>query len=381
MPGSSFANFLDTLASLFRRLIDWLVGGRKPVIRLAPYTVLIAGGTNDSTSTNQEIFATAEVYDPATGTFSPTAGAMTVPRHLHAAIALPGGKVLITGGRSRSGNRTGEVASAELYDPATRRFTATGSMTEARDAHAIAFSARGALVTGGRNPGIASAETYDATTGSFSATGSLNAGRKLHTATLAHGMVLVWGGASSPSGGAEVYAGGAFSATGANDPVRRHCAVALRDGRVLVAGGVASDGLTESSAGIFDPQTRQVTSCGSLNRPRSDFTATLLADGRVLIAGGKSHGNDNHRALDEIEIFDPATLAFTLDPNRRLRAKRYGHTATALADGRVLIVGGGDDTWPALNSAELYDPTTGLCHYTGNMASARIDHTATPLRA
>jgi hypothetical protein len=384
MPGSSLAGLLAQLASLLRRFIDWLFGGRaQRPLQVAPYGVLVAGGTNDSASTNQNIYATAEVYDPVTGSFGPTAGSMTVPRHLHAAIGLPGGKVLLTGGRSKSGLNVAEVASAELFDPSTKRFTATGSMAVPRDAHAIAFAAGGALVTGGRDPGIASAETYDAATGSFSATGSLTVGRSLHTATpiRSRGSVLVWGGASAASGGGEVYAGGGFSATGANDSVRRHCAVALRDGRVLVAGGVSTvDGSTASDAAIFDPRTWQLTACGSLNRARSDFTATLLADGRVLVAGGKSHGNDNYRALDDIEIFDPATRAFTLNPNGRLRAKRFRHTATALADGRVLIVGGGNDTEPALGSAELYDPATGQCNYTGSMASARVEHTATPLR-
>jgi len=383
MPDSSLSRFLGQLVSVLRRFIDWIFGGRTRPLQFAPYGVLIAGGANDSAAVNQDIFATAEVYDPVTGTFGRTVGLMTVPRHLHAAIGLPGGKVLLTGGRSKSGLNIAEVTSAELFDPLTRRFTATGSMAEPRDAHTIAYVVGGALVTGGRNPGIASAEIYDAATGNFSATGSLNAGRSLHTATLirSRGSVLIWGGASGSSDGGEVYSGGGFSTTGANDSVRSHCAVALRDGRVLVVGGVSTvDGSTVSDAAIFDPQTRLLTACGSLNRARSDFTATLLTDDRVLVTGGKSHRNDNHRALDEIEIFDPATRVFTLDPNRRLRAKRYRHTATALADGRVLIVGGGNDTEPALGSAELYDPATGLCNYTGGMASARVEHTATPLQ-
>ena len=68
--------------------------------------------------------ASAELYDPATGTFSPT-GTMTVNRYGHTATLLANGKVLIAGGLGTTGYR----ASAEVCDPGTGLFSATGGMT------------------------------------------------------------------------------------------------------------------------------------------------------------------------------------------------------------------------------------------------------------
>jgi multimeric flavodoxin WrbA len=154
--------------------------------------VLIAGGYNGN------VLASAELYNPATGTFTPT-GSLKTARLYHTATLLNNGRVLIVGGNAENGNI---LASAELYNPATGTFTPTGSLNTARELH-TATMIQGAmingmvLIAGGQGSGgaLASAELYNPTTGTFAATGSLNTARLYHTATLLNnGTVLIAGG-------------------------------------------------------------------------------------------------------------------------------------------------------------------------------------------
>src|SRR5436309_11932652 len=85
--------------------------------------VLVVGGEH-----GRDPLASAELYDPATGTWSAT-GSLNTARDSHTATLLPNGNVLVAGGEATSG----DLASAELYDPATGTWTATGSLTAARD--------------------------------------------------------------------------------------------------------------------------------------------------------------------------------------------------------------------------------------------------------
>jgi hypothetical protein len=172
--------------------------------------------------------SSAEVYDPKAGTFSPT-GSLVHPSRDADATLLADGRVLIVGGDQGHDFESGQfLASAELYDPKTGTFSATGSMATARDFPTATLLADGrVLVAGGLTSSVtlASAELYDPKTGTFSATGSMATARCFPTATL------------------------------------------LADGRVLVAGGDAGPGFSSGnylkSAEIYDPKTGTFSPAGS----------------------------------------------------------------------------------------------------------------------
>jgi N-acetylneuraminic acid mutarotase len=123
---------------------------------LANGKVLVAGGTNFDNG----ILASAELYDPATGNWTPT-GSLNVARWEHTATLLCNGKVLVAGGV----NRESSVPSVEIYDPATGNWTVTGSLNNARALHSATLLSGGfVLVAGGNSAGggfLASAEFYN----------------------------------------------------------------------------------------------------------------------------------------------------------------------------------------------------------------------------
>ena len=324
-------------------------GGGRTATLLKDGHVLVAGGGVD----------TAQLYDPKSGTFAAT-GRMTDTPGFGTATLLLDGRVLIAGG---AGN------SAELYDPASGTFTATGSSRASRAYHTATLLADGrVLLAGGMDDNVnylATAELYDPARGEFTATGTMKNARENATATrLADGRVLIAGGDQSvaqPEPGqllatAEIYdpSTGRFAPTGSMLTRRTdHTATRLADGRVLIAGGDNPDG-SPTMAEVYDPKSGKFTRTGSMSTGRETPTATLLGDGRVLIAGGLGdvYVRDS-LVLDSAELYDPATGKFSQVGS--MATARHQQTATLLEDGRVLIDGGEGEDGP-VDSAELYWP-------------------------
>ncbi len=337
--------------------------------------VLIVGGYNNSIT-----FNTAEVYDPATGTFTATAGNMMSARHYHTATLLPNGKVLIVGGRN------GDIwlNTAEVYDPQTGIFTTTtGIMTSVRNNHTATLLPNGkVLITGGwgGNSFLNTAEVYDPATGIFTATmGIMTSARGNHTATLLpNDKVLIAGGYSNTDlKTAEVYdpETGTFTATAGNMTSARsyHTATLLPNGKVLIAGGWGN--YSVSTAEVYDPTNGIFTAtAGNMTSVRNQHSSTLLPNGKVLITGG----HNGSIWLNTAEVYDSVTGTFTVTAGNMISA-RGCQSATLLPNGKVLVAGGhGNSVY--LDTAEVYDYAFGTFTSTaGNMTSVIEPRTATLL--
>ena len=320
--------------------------------------ILVAGGVGTDTSEFfANILASAELYDPVSGSWTAT-GSMLGIRTGHAATLLPDGKVLVMGGGSSSDGDGGPLATAEVYDPATGAWTATGNTIGAGPGRTATLLGNGrVLVTGGATSDfepLALAELYDPSTGAWTATPDMVEARSGHTATLLlDGKVLVAGGLT-----AELYdpATGLWTATGA--PLgfsTGHTATLLNDGRVMVAGGMAGTG-ARSGAEIYDPGTGQWTATGTMVDGRIYHSATLLPGGLVLVTGGTNSVIDGGEAVASAELYDSATGSWTVTVS--MSVSRGGNTATLLRVGKVLVAGG-SGAGGYLASAELYDPGSG----------------------
>jgi hypothetical protein len=196
------------------------------------------------------------------------------------------------------------------------------------------------------------------------------------------GRVLVTGYCQSGCNGAsntEIYnpATNAWTVPASQMAVSRyqHTATKLADGRVLVAGGCNAYGCATDTASIevFNPLTNRWTTVASMVLDRADHTATLLANGKVLIAGGFSPLG----SLAENETYDPATNRWAV--NMAMRNPRGSHTATLLPNGKVLVTGGDPGMGLPQSATEVFNPSTGLWTNVGFMASVREYHQAVRL--
>lgn len=290
---------------------SWIPVGRLSVARFDHISTLMSNGSVLVSGGRTTVaLASAEVISPVTMRSTPT-GSMATPRWRHTATALPNGKVLVAGGFTSpygpGANAQPVTDTAELYDPATGTFTPTGSLNTRRAlATAILLDNGKVLVAGGRGCNAApptacnftfrlsSAELYDPATGTWTPTGSMTSDR--HTtasARLPDGRILVPAGFTSAGNGfnGDVYdpATGTWSATSnLNESRARQGAALLPDGRVLVTAGFPGRATSEA----YDAAANTWTLTGNvLEAGRFNYSYATLPNGYVLMGGGIVSGS------------------------------------------------------------------------------------------
>ncbi len=325
--------------------------------RLANGEVLVAGGRNITSG----YLASAELYNPATGKWTLT-GSMHVPRDGNNAVLLQNGEVLVAGGYDPNACcGAPALASAELYNPSTGTWTLTGSMTVGRVDFTLTPLANGkALAAGGADNGTAlsSAELYNPATGTWTATGSMTSGNETADA------ILLQNGQAFVTTNVNLYnpSTGSWTAI-TNAPSQRGTApyALLPNGNVFLASSsIFGDD-------IFNPSTSQWTSIApppcTTRSQNCESAGALLNTGKVLVAGGVTYVNAQPYPIEETNglaaLLDPSTLAWTTTGS--MNKSRIGETMTVLSNGQVLVAGG--QTFDKhlghlveIASAELYTP-------------------------
>jgi N-acetylneuraminic acid mutarotase len=319
--------------------------------------VLVAGGYSGPLGT--VVLASTELYDPDTDRWS-EAASMLVPHASHTAALLRDGRVLVASGRSSGG----DTVEAETYDPATNVWSKAGNLAVARtSATAIMLTTGKVLVIGGdgtTNPG---AELYDPGTNSWSQLPNTTTHHVNVAISLSNGKVLVLGDESNWSYQySAVYdpMRNTWSSIG-RPPVSLLSAVALGNGKVLFVRNLTPSGDTRL-AELYDPLSDAWTPAARMETNGVWGTATALPGGRALVAGGPNSGGaiacTTGAFCPNAEVYDAAKDAWTVTSG--MATSRGEHTATLLTNGKVLITGGFVPPDPDMTAtAEIYDPTGG----------------------
>jgi N-acetylneuraminic acid mutarotase len=422
----------------------WTAVGSMAIARANHTATTLPGGkvlvTGGASSTNA---STVEIYDPVTRAFS-LGFPMNMGRVSgHTATLLSNGMVLVAGGTcsgvagcTTSGLvATNSGATVEIFDPAgTTQSTAwtklPALLNKVRTGHTATMLANGTVLLAGASTtaaatnGAPNAEIFtlnasapasstlqlvmlpDGVTVSLMAQEGVSGGnpvrgRTQHTATLLPDHTVLLVGGSDQSGAttsisAEVFNPADNSFTGVTNfmPNGRfnHAAVALPDGAVLVVGGQAGTITYNTAAAIFtaaqntdgspNPAGGTWSPAGGLPQGRQLHTATVLKDGRILVAGGQGgipSTTTTNPALTTCYLYDPASQRWTKTGS--MATARFNHTATLLADGRVVVIGGSTIGGGITNTVEVWDPTTNAWTQQAPMLTpgGSISHTATLL--
>lgn len=380
--------------------------------------VLITGGFSINASGQLVPHGEAEIFDPASGSFTAVPSSQ-FRRSGHSALSVavgPGGAgVLVLGGEGldEAATAAGPIKAMELFASGLWRTVQPGAISPAREHQAAAVDLRTgyALMVGGqsgpdsRGPTVFdTASFYDPQSGAVREVGThLSPG----PITDAVAVPRLNKAANGPSQGGIVLVGGrdrnlavtraisgllwrdtandfvndaAFSVAELSQlptPRANHAAVRLSDDTVLTAGGVTaygSLGLDYSSATdavtIIDPAKAYVADVARLVQARADACAAVLEDGSVLVAGGAWKDGTGLHAAQNAEIIAPLgrdTRVRNLQGPAQgsgwaLQQGRYRAACLRLRNGSVLVTGGltvpaAGGAPAALQTAEIYTPT------------------------
>jgi hypothetical protein len=313
--------------------------------------VLILGGYG----LNNERLNSAEIFDPAVNTWRTVTATSAWPRVFHTATLLDDGRVLVIGGGLAFG---GTVDSAEIFDPATETFTPAASPGP-RQGHAAVLLADGSvLLIDGQG-----SQRYLPASDAWVGAGWLTQSRSMPKAgRLGSGQVIALGG---PMSNGDLYTPATDTWSSTSPPPAgfdgRDNGISvnrLSGGGVLFAGGGTSV--------VYN------NGWGAVIGMRADryLHATTLTPSGAVATGGQAF-DPEMLGLASVERFTGAAWASL--PN--MKQGRYRHTATGLADGRILVAGGLDRLLTPLSSAEVY----GLAAPTATpTATATATHTPTP---
>ncbi|WP_448096751.1 Tc toxin subunit A-related protein [Luteibacter yeojuensis] len=310
-----------------------------------------------------------------TNVFVP-AGSMIAARVGHTATLLEDGRVLVAGGR-------GGVATCEIYDPKSDKWTAAKDMHYGRYRHSAVRLENGAvLVLGGRStdPDDAiTAELYDPSSDTWSVVAPMPRAFKRMPMVALPGNRVLYLGEFEPAGVSPDYpSNGAIfdlaSNTWKKTPFQDnwpsgYTLTDLQDGSVMIAGGLDKDGRPLDEVASYDDFARpHFSKITTLPTATIGHSATVV-DGSFYFAGGHGEAGGDRNEVGYIDA--------PLEPWKKVASMHFArsqHFAIALQNGKLLVLGGNH------SSAECYDPSMGAWLDTAFTLEPRMDFTATLLR-
>lgn len=370
----------DTFQNRFKQMT--MVRSFFPVIETGDQRVMAIGGGAGGIF-SQIATDACDVYDPFTDTWSQNPTSMTAPRSLHTATRLPNGKWLIVGGVD---DLNDPQSSAEIYDPATNTFTAVGSMASVRVGHSATLLPGGqVLIAGGlsvidTNIILTIVSSLDSTevftldpsgcSGSFTPGPKMANNRAGHTAiALSDGRVLVAGGIGHALGipsiwdKTELYGGASFTA-GPVMPTQRALSSLVQIGnapdRYLLAGGLNSvlgAGAPTDRADVYTANPNQPGSwarAGNMSTVRGIQAAYRFGD-EVIQIGGLKGNLIVPESQATTDVYHIPTGTWSTGPNLSTERGAYGSYLDPY--GVVHIMGGatGPGQYPSVSdSTEWY---------------------------
>lgn len=360
------------------RLGHWLMPGQNypegrtyhQAVQLDNGLIVIVGGFQPHFAGEEKrISDLVSIYDPVSGSWQ-NVGTLDIPRVWQRVVALPDNRVLVFGGYDGAEN-VGTIVEINVKSADEAAITVVGEVPFGFDnesATAILLPDGRVLISGGylrrTNTQQKGSIFYNPADHSIVPAASMNVLRSNHVAVLLDdGRVLVIGG-NSESATAEIYDPAADIWTLTGEMAAAHAfptVVKLGDGRVFVTGGIAHDTNTGASltdvtvTEIFDPATNEWQLSAVALSDKIIHDAHLLLDGRVLVLNGYDRTGAEFALNTFVEVYDPTTDSWTnLHP---MPVAAHHHTAHVLADGTILVIGGGYDSAP-LPIVQRYDPVT-----------------------